>query len=335
MKRMKIVTTAVLLGVAALAGGCASEREVLFFGTHTALGVDVSGTVGVPDSVSLGYQRREVAVVPPKKDGTTRSVLGATDSDLGLGDVRIKQLFATGEAARQAAGSSAAAAPATPAANSGTSRQPILFTTEANLSLLHVQASSSSLSPRLSLGYSRSEITLIPVAYDDNEAASVYADISIESGSAGKSDSQITSNVEKELGQHPSRFSGGIRLVQSFATGDAAVKLVENNTNQAKDRLLSAVAGKTVAAIGKGKQDAELSQKLAADFGKIKDLASRKGMIVWANGRFKASLQGSERCDTQPDAQALSRCFTGTLVPRLTMEEKAQLDDHIQSLLAK
>ncbi|MBZ0090993.1 MAG: hypothetical protein K8F27_02035 [Sulfuricellaceae bacterium] len=333
MKRMKIVTTAALLGAAALAGGCASEREVLFFGTHTALGVDVSGTVGVPDSISLGYQRREVAVVPPKKDGTARSVLGATDSDLGLGDLRLKQLFATGEAARQAAGSPTA--PATPAANAGTSRQPILFTTEANLSLLHVQASSSSLAPRLSLGYSRSEITLIPVAYDDNEAASVYADISIESGSADKPDSQSTSNVEKELGQHPSRFSGGIRLVQSFATGDAAVRLVENNTNKAKDRLLSAVAGKTVAAIGAKRQEADLDGKLAADFGKIKDLASRKAVIVWANGQFKASLQGSERCDTQPDAQALSRCFTGVLLPKLNLGEKNQLNDHMQNVLSQ
>ena len=257
MKRTNTFNIALPVVAVLLVTGCATDREMLFFGTHTAIGVDVSGTVGAPDSVSLGYRRNEVAIVPPKSDGSARSVLGAIDADLGIGEARVKQLFATGDAAVLAASRSGPPTTGTEKIqNQDTTRKlpvPILFVADANFSLLHVQVpstASTSLAPRVSLGYSRNEITLIPVTDDSKEVASVYADISIDTGGVADAPKQSTSMVEKEVGQHPSRFTGGVRIVQNFATGEAAVKLVSENQD-VKNRLLAVATGKTVNASNK------------------------------------------------------------------------------------
>jgi hypothetical protein len=340
MKRMNATHTAIWLGLASLFGGCATEKEVLFFGTHTAVGVDVSGTVGVPDSVSFGYRRREVAIVPPKKDGTARSVLGAIDADLGVGEARIKQLFATGEAAKIAASTKpfgddarkAVVQNEKPDGSSTSGVMPILFTAEANFSLLHIQGSSSTLAPKVSLGYSRSEITLIPVADGDKEAASVYADISIDTEETAKSPTNPSSNVEKIVGQHPSRFSTGVRLVQRFATGDAADRLLGNNQD-VRNRLLAATAGKTSDAIKTQSQEAELDSKLATDFGKISN-DKKKGVIQWATKQFIKPPNESGQCDTKTGTE-LDNCFTDVFVPKLNLDQKEQLSEHIQSQISQ
>lgn len=328
MKAMK--NTAICLGVAVLLGGCASEREVLFFGTHTAVGVDVSGTVGTPDSVSFGYRRREVAIVPPNSEGKVHSVLGGADIDLGLGEARIKQIFATGDAARAAASTvtAPAAAPGN-CADEGKAGKPILFTTEANFSLLQIQASSGALSPKISLGYSRSEATLIPLDSKNGQAASVYADISIETEPGAKTAEQITSKVEKLVGQHPSSFGNGVRVVQRFATGDAAVCLVQNDTRQAKTRLLNAVSNGTADGASVVATDAALNISLATAFARLPDDASRQAQVQWAEAQFPEQLKGAESCAAKTGAE-LTNCFSGVLIIKLTPDQKAALAARLQ-----
>lgn len=330
MKAMRNMT--ICLGVVVLLGGCAHEKEVLFFGTHTAAGVDVSGTVGVPDSAAFGYRRREVAIVPTDKNGVVHSVLGGADMDLGLGEARIKQIFATGDAARAATGAPAAPAAAAAAGNcgeGGKAGKPILFTTEANFSLLQVQASSGALSPKVSLGYSRSEATLIPLHTESGQAASVYADISIETEDAAKTKDKITSYVESQVGQHPSSFGTGVRVVQRFATGDAAVCLVRNNTNQAKTRLLNAVSNGTVEGLQVAGAEATLEKGLATAFAGLPDDASRQTLVQWAEAQFPEQLILAESCAAKTGAD-LTFCFGRVLVPKLTLDQKTALAARLQ-----
>lgn len=260
MKRSQLIYTLVPL---IFAGGCANES--LFFATKSSIGVDVSTSNGAPRA-NIGYDRTEVAIVPPKEDGSTYSVVGGIDADLSFANVRIKELFATGNAAKVVASKStlkskssqatstgkppaletAAASKQPPSADGKKFIQPVIFGADASLGLLNIQINNNGLPGFGSLLYRRSEATLIPVKPGQEDAASVYADISIDT--MGDSDTPTTglSWVEQEVEQHPTRFSGlgfGVRIVQSFATGEAAELLVEDS--DIKDKLKKATKTKS------------------------------------------------------------------------------------------
>ncbi|MBI5938694.1 MAG: hypothetical protein HY850_12720 [Betaproteobacteria bacterium] len=226
--------------------GCATES--LFFSTKSSIGIDVSATNGAPRA-NIGYDRTEVAIVPAKADGDAHSVLGGIDADLSLNQVRIKQLFATGEAAKLAADKpgKTVQASGTPAEKKPAPRkfgQPIVFATDASLSLINVQIDNNGLPGFGSMLYRRSEATLIPVKPGQEEVASVYADISIDTSSKDENRPDSGESwIEREVGQHPTRFSGfGVRIVQSFATGEAAEKLVK--ADEIREKLTKAAKSK-------------------------------------------------------------------------------------------
>jgi len=108
------------LPVAALAAlasvsGCKSNH--LIFTTYTKVGLDVSTTDGQPTSALFGYKRFEGAIIPvdvdeqemvgdPEIPKDARSVYAAIDLENSwLQGLKIYQVFATGEAATQAANS--------------------------------------------------------------------------------------------------------------------------------------------------------------------------------------------------------------------------------------
>jgi hypothetical protein len=108
-----------LVSLLALALGEAGCTNVLGFSTATKFGLDVSQRSDQMVEVSMGYDRAEVASIPAPKDNArlssdeisgedAYSVLGTFDvhygSPFGGEPLVIDQLFATGFAARQAAG---------------------------------------------------------------------------------------------------------------------------------------------------------------------------------------------------------------------------------------
>lgn len=99
----------------------ASNARAMFFATGTATGLKIGFTEGniVPTSLTIGYRRKEAAVVPVDKERHRTSVLGSLSNVVGVAvaasapasaaasnptsvvDVKfgIQQFFATGEAA--------------------------------------------------------------------------------------------------------------------------------------------------------------------------------------------------------------------------------------------
>lgn len=86
--------------LAVLTAGCSTTQDTLYFGTATNLGLDISGTVGAPDHISLAYGRSEIAVIPPGCEGKAYPVAADLDYDVAFGSkTQLNQTFATGNAA--------------------------------------------------------------------------------------------------------------------------------------------------------------------------------------------------------------------------------------------
>lgn len=89
-------TAALLLALA----GCASSDHVLFV-TKTSVGIDFDSK---PGTASLGYERIEGYVAPRYDNGEIAPVVASVKSDGGIFDPRIRQIYATGDAAVVVAG---------------------------------------------------------------------------------------------------------------------------------------------------------------------------------------------------------------------------------------
>jgi hypothetical protein len=91
------------------------DNKVAFFGTTTAIGLKVGfdPTTSLPDSLVLGFKRKELSVIPLGTDGGKLrypSVIASIDTTVGATSLQdtgltISQYFATGQAANVLAGS--------------------------------------------------------------------------------------------------------------------------------------------------------------------------------------------------------------------------------------
>lgn len=307
----------------AMLAGCSTES--LLFSTKTSVGIDLSATNGAP-RLNLGYDRTEAAIVPAKPDGGTHSVLGGLDADLSMNEVRIKQLFATGQAAQIAAShaqaqgqdrASAAQAAAEAAAGKGRAAEkayrPIVFATDASFSLINIQLQNNGLPGSGSTLYRRSEATLIPIQPGQVEAASVYADISIDTNGKDKNPPTAPHSwVEDEVGQHPTRFSTfGVRIVQSIATGAAAERLVARP--DIRDKLHRVMTGRNP-----GFTDAEISRLKVAMKATLNNQSDRAKIMAFFNW-VQVSYPDSKAGDyTEGPAGDF---FNSTVNPRLASDE--------------
>jgi hypothetical protein len=257
MRNRHLILSLTAVVAAAVLPGC--KRPVVF-GTHTSIGLDVSGTANYPNHVSFSYDREEVALVPRKSDGEAHSVFGGLDSDISFwkGSV-IKQTFATGEAAKIATGSGDGRG--TNATVAG--EEPLVFVTGTSFGL-HLKTGESEMSPSLLLGYRRAETAFIPVPDPTQEVRSVYADILINTKSrddaADTPAASITTNFPTV---------SGVRIRQSFATGKAAENLAHDSDVQAK---LNAAAGTVQGALQRLRdRSASLSRDVATEVNRLKE----------------------------------------------------------------
>jgi hypothetical protein len=208
--------------------GCASKNVI--FSTTSVIGLDVSGTgTGLPNHVSVAYDRGEM-VYAPRGNVLEPSVLGTLDSELTwFNGVAIGETFATGNAARTVHGSKVV--------SKKENLEPLLVLTGTRFGL-NLDAGQEGLNaPSLLAGYKRFNLAVVPPKPDSDEIQSVYADISIHSsGIAGKFEPDNPNLKDRQL----SEDHGGVRIVQTIATGKAATDFVDQNRSAVAERLTPA-----------------------------------------------------------------------------------------------
>src|SRR6266853_2803628 len=274
-----------LCPIATLVLLCGCQHRLVFT-TQTSIGLDVSGTVNYPNKVSLSYNRYEGAIVPRKtgRGNDAHSVYGALDADMAFGlppRYSIKQIFATGEAAKLATvpdhedapppeqqadsapgGVKSEAKPGktkikiSESSNKPANHQagemsapqvdslkpyPLVFFTATTFGL-HITAGEKELSPNALLGYRRSECSVIPIYDSSREVRSVFADITIRNV-ATESDAASPGErgTNSVSASVPASRLGGVRMRQSFATGAAAESFVTSQV--IRQKLRKAVEG--------------------------------------------------------------------------------------------
>lgn len=181
--------------------GCANK---VYFGTATSLAIDFSS-----NGAGIGYKNSQMAIVPPKENGTEFSVLGSSDIDISLSKIMIDEEFATGEAAEYASQDNLSNQ------NLNTTHGNLLFGAYTSVSIIDLNFGVTNPFQGATFGYKRATATIIPIV--DDSLRSVYAKTSINSE---QYDAQTNPCGTK---------TDGLRFVQLFATGKAAVTLAEQN----------------------------------------------------------------------------------------------------------
>lgn len=182
---------------ALLLTACASGPNTVVFVTKTSLGVDVEQT---PPTASIAYDRVEGYFGPRYDSGAVPPVVASFTTNGQLLGRDVKQVYATGDAARLLANPSAQV-PADPPLTGDI--KPMFFGTSTTLGVKIGYEAGGSTST-FTLGYKRKELSVIPVT--QGIFPSVLATLQTDINAA-------TANT--------TRFGAG----QLFATGSAATDL--------------------------------------------------------------------------------------------------------------
>jgi hypothetical protein len=203
--------------------GCSSKNVI--FATNSSIGLDVSGIgTTLPNHASVAYDRQEIIYVP-KGCPSEPSVLGTLDSELTwTKGVAVGETFATGDAAL-------AASKKAKADTQNAERMLILTGTRTGFSLDFGQPDLNA--PSFLFGYKRFNLAVVPPRPDSHEIQSVFADISIHGSGIRGSFAPSNPNFEGRTlsDEH------GVRIVQTVATGKAAVTLVNKNREAVVEKL--------------------------------------------------------------------------------------------------
>jgi len=187
----------ILLSLALMVASCASRPDTVVFVTKSSLGVDVEQT---PPSASIAYDRVEGYFGPRYESGAVPPVLAVFMTNGQLLDRQVKQLYATGDAARALL---APAAPLPSDPEQGGDFKPMFFGSSTTVGLKIGYEAGGSTST-FTLGYKRKELSVIPV--NAGRFPSVLATLQTDVDARSATDS---------------RFGAG----QLFATGAAATAL--------------------------------------------------------------------------------------------------------------
>lgn len=210
--KINLFTCLVIIFITLNLISCASPDRVVFV-TSTEIGVGADAKTG---NVNIGYDRNEMIVGPAYPDtGASPPVYGRIESNLEVFEPEIKQLYATGNAAHIATGSSTTGTIGTAPAMTG-KRKLMFFGTSTNVGFkMHF---TSNAPDSINLGYKRRELSVIPLQDKDpttnkpDKYASVIAGIGMTTSSTNLSGS-------------------GIKLSQFIATGSAAENVAMQSKN--------------------------------------------------------------------------------------------------------
>lgn len=195
--------------------GCSDS---VLFVTTTQIGVDLDQKT---QSMSIGYDRYEGFIGPVYDTGGVPPVIASIDSDLGIVENKVKQIYATGDAARIAAGGAAQDDGKDKKKLIGERR--VMFFGTGTTFGFRTTASTQGLGS-FNLGIKRQEFSYIPIgeksgsknstdAKKEDVYASVLATLDLDTS---RDTTQPLAGKEKVAG-----------FKQFFATGDAAEKLAE------------------------------------------------------------------------------------------------------------
>jgi hypothetical protein len=211
------MTAAALSALCLTLPGCAEVDSVLFV-TTTTIGIDADSR---PPHATIGYDRYEGYIGPTYSTGAVPPVYAKIDSNLQIFNPEIRQLYATGDAARLVTQKiEPDKVDPDPKMYSGTG-EVMLFGTGSNIGLRVTFA--GNVPESLSLGYKRKEFSFIPLGSED-ETEPDPAD----------PNKTITRKVDRygsvlavmDMGVKTTSLNEtGMSVTQFFATGDAARNL--------------------------------------------------------------------------------------------------------------
>jgi hypothetical protein len=204
-------------------GACTTTDEVVFVTKSSLSIVDIDST---PAEVSVGYQRVEGYFAPAYENGAIPPVVASIQTDGSLFSPRIRQIYATGDAANILASNTRDynLINDTTAVLEGDKRG-MFFGTSTTLGF---KVGVTRESPSITIGYKRKEASYIPLGTKDgkDQYPSVLASI------------DTTINAGSVTSPNPD----GLQVGQYFATGTAAKYLASKSYMQAafKDRAQNA-----------------------------------------------------------------------------------------------
>lgn len=207
----------IAVGMAVLVVGCASPDKAIFV-TSTSLSLLEGDTK--PAGMSVAYKRVEGYLGPNNADGTAPPVIASIQSDGKLWGPKIRQLYATGAAAKSA--SSGDVCKPNKTAN-GKDRELMFFGTSTNVGLS--VGTTSSVPDSFAFGYKRKEFSLIPLVKIDSTENYVYPSVLASIDTTG------------ELGDSTSNVDVALSTNQLFATGEAACELAKELHQEFVDRV--------------------------------------------------------------------------------------------------
>jgi hypothetical protein len=199
-----------------------TDRALIYTGTQAALNVQGIKN-NVPEKVSIGYDRNEFGWFP---NGANSSARGSFDAEFSpTSGLAISDSLTTGEAAG-----------GDPVDEKDVSRQCMLVTSSSKFNLGIEAGNPDGVAPTFNAGFKRSIFALFPKT--KGELPSTHTAMSVHaSGLTGKIDKPKGLSAQQHL-----QSENGVRVVQSIATGDAAVNLVNKATPQTSADKSSAVS---------------------------------------------------------------------------------------------
>jgi hypothetical protein len=208
-----------------LAAGC---KDRATFVTSTDIGINASVTT---EQVHIGYGRTELFQGPSYPDaGAVPEVVGYLGSNLEIFSPKIRQVYATGQAANLVTQPEAPDQKGeSPDSLEGT-RRPLFFGTE---SIIGLKLGFTNTAPSsIKLGYDREEVSIIPLRADTSDTTadgSKTKDIYPSVLAAINMDLTTPSPVARVAAEPTTTGFGssGLAVTQFFATGSAARNLAK------------------------------------------------------------------------------------------------------------
>jgi hypothetical protein len=198
-----------ILVVCGLLGACAPKETVLFV-TSTSLGIDGEFA---PPTLSVAYDRSEGYFAPRAADGGMPPVVASFQSDGAVLSPKLRQLYATGDAALVITG--AKNATNAPSELNGLDGKMAFFGTQTTVGLKAGFDEAGAPSDFV-FGLRRKELSVLPLGHEGNPDGQKYV---LPSALASL---DTTASA-------PSMKDAGLSISQFFATGQSAEFLAANN----------------------------------------------------------------------------------------------------------
>jgi hypothetical protein len=269
--------------------GCAKDN--VLFVTTTTIGIDADSR---PPHATIGYDRYEGYIGPAYGTGAIPPVFAKIESDLAIFQPKIRQLYATGEAARLVTQQETPEPPQPDADMFADTSNVMLFGTGANIGLRVTFA--GNVPESLSLGYKRKEFSFIPLGTTDHPTALDPKDPS------KKRQVHTYGSVlaAMDMNVHTESFStAGLGVTQFFATGDAAKNLAARDSIRQRFALEAEESIRSVAC--KAAPDTatvtlESAMEANQEFrGQLQDWLNSEGIDISAQSFVDCDIYAEER----------------------------------------